>query len=151
MTPIQFDDFIFKLVVVDKLMFQDRVLPEFDLAALEKALGEKLYERGSWKVPDDDYEGMVPQIRRWFEDLQVSAEQVAGIEHLGFGGARIQLVVAPNWGGENDLFDLTVASAADVHLLPSLKRVEAIFDLANGAAVVSAFAAKGVVLKHSEL
>lgn len=50
-------------------------------------------------------------------------------------------MIAPNWSGENARFDVTADSAKDLHLLPALKKVSAIYDLAKRAAAVEAFAA----------
>lgn len=41
-------------MVLNELMYRRRSVSAFDLATLEAELDRKLFDRGSWAVPDDN-------------------------------------------------------------------------------------------------
>ncbi len=116
-----FQDFFLKLVVVEKLMYQDRTLtPAFSLE-------HHMRERG---VEDlDDYVGeneleftILDEARAYFEALDIPEELLATVDEVTFdGGLRVYMECAPVWDGEDDLFD--VRSLVDLDLLPNLELV----------------------------
>lgn len=137
-----------KLMVVDQLM-EEGVIPPFKLSIVEKAVGKKLYVGANWVMPEDGFFGMQPEVRDWFWHRPLKKEWVARIESLIWGpGAPTMEHVAPYWDGEDTLFDLTVDDAADVKLLPNLKKLSALFNQAHAKKIKTAFAKQGVTLKH---
>lgn len=137
-----------KLIVVDKLM-EEGVIPPFKLSVVEKAAGKKLYVGANWVMPEGEFFGMQPEVRDWFWRHPLKREWVTRIEALSWGpGAPTMEHVAPNWDGEDALFDLTVEDAADVKLLPNLKKISALYDQAHAKKIKGAFAKQGVTLKH---
>src|SRR5688572_21723050 len=104
----QFQDLVFKLVVINHLMYRDETLPRFDLKEVERATGKALYVQGNWVLPEDGFYGMIPEVKAHFEAYEIPAELLASITSLHWeGGEELQGQVAPNWDGEDSLFDLT--------------------------------------------
>ncbi|WP_433701207.1 DUF6892 domain-containing protein [Nocardiopsis sp. CA-288880] len=123
-----FQDFNFKLLVVEKLMYDDGTLsPRFTLSEHLKGLGithapyEYAYSIGKeFQVLDE--------ARAYFEALEISAEQLATVDSVLFdGGLRVFMECAPVWDGEDDLFD--VRSLDDLDLVPNLRRFQCAEDL----------------------
>jgi hypothetical protein len=112
-----FRDFNFKLVVVEKLMYEDQVLtPAFRFADLVPGdAWQYVYDRGlAYQVQ--------PEARAYFEALEISPDLLATVDELVLdGGLQVYHECAPVWDGEDDLFDIT--SLADLALVPSLRRV----------------------------
>ncbi|GLY39755.1 hypothetical protein Amsp01_057780 [Amycolatopsis sp. NBRC 101858] len=113
-----FRDFNFKLVVVEKLMYQDEVLtPAFRFADVVPGgdAWQYAYDRGlAYQVQ--------PEARAYFEALEISPELLATVDELLLdGGLQVYQECAPVWDGEDDLFDIT--SLADLALVPGLRRV----------------------------
>ncbi|MEU0797969.1 hypothetical protein ABZ342_48555 [Amycolatopsis sp. NPDC005961] len=113
-----FRDFNFKLVVVEKLMYDDQVLtPAFRFADLVPGgdAWQYAYDRGSaYQVQ--------PEARAYFEALEISPGLLATVDELLLdGGLRVYQECAPVWDGEDDLFDIT--SLTDLALVPNLRRV----------------------------
>ncbi|HEY4179995.1 MAG TPA: hypothetical protein VGM90_24300 [Kofleriaceae bacterium] len=138
-----------KLMVVDKLMAM-KIIPKFKLSTVEKAAGKKLYDGANWIMPDDDPFGMQPETRDWFMSLPLKREWVAKIKELSWSpGAPTMDNVAPTWDGEDELFYVTAADAADLPLLPNLTAISAVFSPKDETKTVKAFAAKGVELRRA--
>jgi uncharacterized protein DUF6892 len=116
--PGVFHDFNFKLVVVEKLMYQDRTLtPAFRFADL-------IPGGDAWRYVHD--RGLAyqvqPEARAYFEALEISPGLLATVDELILdGGLAVYQECAPIWDGEDDLFDIT--SLADLALVPRLRRV----------------------------
>ncbi|MFF8096305.1 DUF6892 domain-containing protein [Streptomyces sp. NPDC016675] len=138
-----FQDFNFKLVVIDVLMYEKALLtPAFDL-------GARMRERGIdipavYVLENDIDDEVLDESRTFFEELEIGDELLAEVETLCFdAGQEIYRHCAPAWGGEDDLFD--IRSLDDLALLPNLKRVTAVDDgtlVARGKWEI--FAARGV-------
>ncbi|RII20716.1 hypothetical protein DSC45_02630 [Streptomyces sp. YIM 130001] len=119
----KFRDFNFKLLVIEQLMYTDRVLGEpFDLARyMQEHRGvDDLYQYG--------YENelgytVLDEARHYFDSLELSTEQLAIVEELVIdGGSEVYMQCTSTWDGEDDLFD--VRSLEDLDLLPNLKRID---------------------------
>ncbi|MER5746476.1 DUF6892 domain-containing protein [Streptomyces sp. NPDC002225] len=127
-----FRDFNFKLLVIEKLMYEDRTLtPAFSIDELLSARGARsamdyVYEQGlEFTVLDES--------RAYFEALEISEELLATVETLLVdGGNRVYYHCSPVWDGEDELFD--VASLDDLDLLPNLRRVSGAQDCGIGVA-----------------
>jgi hypothetical protein len=113
-----FQDFNFKLVVVEKLMYDDAALtPAFRIADVLPAGDpwQYAYDRGlAYQV--------LPEARAYFSALEIGPDLLATVDELVLdGGLRVYQECAPVWDGEDDLFD--IRSLADLPLLPNLRRV----------------------------
>jgi hypothetical protein len=109
--PIPFVDTNFKLAVVQELMYNQDLLPRFDLReyAVEQGF---TYDAGSVEA--------VPEALAYFEALEVPVELAEKITEIEMdGGNEIYLEIAPNWDGEDALFD--VDEFADLRHFPNLK------------------------------
>ncbi|WP_199551524.1 hypothetical protein [Streptomyces sp. N35] len=122
----EFQDFNFKLVVIDELMYGQRVLtPAFDLGARLRAQG--IGDPASYVLGNGLHEVVLDESRRYFEALEIGDELLARVDELCFdAGLDIYWHCAPAWDGEDDLFD--VRSLDDLALLPHLKRVTFVDD-----------------------
>ncbi|MEV7283411.1 hypothetical protein AB0O01_02370 [Streptomyces sp. NPDC093252] len=123
----EFQDFNFKLVVIDQLMYRERILaPAFDLGALLLAQGVTDHP-ASYVLLNGLDEEVLEVSRAYFGQLEIGDDLLAGVESLCFdAGLDIYGHCAPAWDGEDDLFD--VRSLADLALLPGLRRVVAVDD-----------------------
>ncbi|RSN54482.1 hypothetical protein DMH01_36785 [Amycolatopsis sp. WAC 04182] len=114
---IRFTDPNFKLAVVQELMYNQELLPKFDLGqyAAEKGF---TYDSGSVEA--------VPEALAYFEALEIPAEFAEKITEIEMdGGNEIYLQIAPNWDGEDSLFD--VDEFADVDHFPHLKSMTLLY------------------------
>lgn len=115
--PIPFADTNFKLAVVQELMYNQNLLPRFDLREYAAAQGFT-YDEGSF--------GAVPEALAYFEALEVPAELAGKITEIYMdGGNEIYLEIAPGWDGEDGLFD--VDEFADVRHFPHLKSMTLLY------------------------
>ena len=109
--PIPFADANFKLAVVQELMYNQELLPKFDLRAHAAEQGFTY---------DDGSVAAVPEALAYFEALEVPEELAEKITEIEMdGGNEIYLEIAPNWDGEDGLFD--VDEFADLRHFPHLK------------------------------
>ncbi|MFJ8990809.1 DUF6892 domain-containing protein [Streptomyces sp. NPDC102279] len=138
-----FQEFNFKLLVIEKLMYADETLtPRFRLADLVRARGlggdpwSYAYAQGlSCQV--------IPEARAHSEALEIDDELLATVDELIVdGGLQVYQECAPVWDGEDDLFD--VVSPADLDLLPRLGRVVSTVPLAEE--LRDALARRGVAI-----
>ncbi|WP_435874247.1 DUF6892 domain-containing protein [Nocardia fluminea] len=97
--------------------------PKLEPWSLEDTLEAQGFDGDLWEYSADNYyDQVVPEAQAYFENLELSAELLAGIEQLIFdGGCQVYFECCPHWDGEGKQFD--VASLDDLHLLPNLRRV----------------------------
>jgi hypothetical protein len=110
-------DLNFKLMVVQRLMYDDEVLlPKFDVCEFaENYKGRKI------DLEEISYE-MIPEVKAWFEGLDIPLELLWDIKELrASGGDEIYHQLIPHWDGEDEVFD--VVSAEDVKYFPNLKKI----------------------------
>ena len=107
-----FDDFGFKLVVVNSLLNQEN-----SFAAQLKQLQEQYveaYEDGTFEC--------IPEMVDFFENLQLTEQELESVKELVFdGGEDIYFLLMPDWDGESDEFE--VQSIGGVELLKNLESV----------------------------
>lgn len=118
---LNFKDFGFKLAVINKLMYQDNLItPKLETQSfIEKARG--LNEGEGYDVIEEEGYEIIPEIKEYFENLEITDSMVQDITELtSDGGDDIYLEIIPFWDGEDQVFD--VKSAVDVKLLPNLKK-----------------------------
>lgn len=114
---IPFTDTNFKLAVVQELMYNQGLLPKFDLSQYAAEQGFT-YDGGSV--------GAVPEALAYFEALEVPVELAEKVTEIEMdGGNDIYLEIAPNWDGEDDLFD--VDEFADLRHFPNLKSMTLLY------------------------
>ncbi|MDR6594386.1 DUF6892 domain-containing protein [Saccharothrix longispora] len=114
---IPFADANFKLAVVQELMYDQDLLPRFDLREYAAEQGFT-YDHGSVEA--------VPEALAYFEALEVPVELAEKITEIGMdGGNEVYLQIAPNWDGEDDLFD--VDEFADLRHFPNLKSMTLLY------------------------
>jgi hypothetical protein len=115
--PIPFTDLNFKLAVVQELMYNQGLLPRFDLREYAAEQGFT-YDAGSVDA--------VPEALAYFEALEVPVELAEKITEIEMdGGNEIYLEIAPNWDGEDGLFD--VDEFADLRHFPHLKSMTLLY------------------------
>ncbi len=137
MTAIQFEDFNFKLAVINKLMYEDETLgPRFDIHEFASA-----YTKREVDVDEDGYE-VIPEAKAYFEALEIPPHLLKDIESLSQdGGDDIYMNICPIWSGEDETF--TIQSAEDAKHLPALKRATLLYNEDNPE-ILAAFEARGV-------
>ncbi|WP_432103769.1 DUF6892 domain-containing protein [Streptomyces sp. bgisy091] len=118
----QFNDFNFKLLVIEKLMYEDETLtPAF-------SIDERMRDRGITDTVGYVYEHdlayqVLEESRAYFEQLEISDELLASVDELLLdGGHQVYYECSPVWDGEDDLFD--VRSLDDLALLPNLRLID---------------------------
>jgi hypothetical protein len=118
---VQFKDFNFKLAVIERLMYEQGVLtPRFDVCDFVAAYTERQID-----IEKEGYD-IIPEVRAYFEQLEIPAELLPRIEEIDQDGGNIYLQICPFWDGEDDLFN--IQSAEDAALLPNLKSVTLFYD-----------------------
>ena len=113
---LAFKNFNFKIAVMNELMYEKALLqPKFDVF-------EYCEERGI--DPYADF-GALPQAKKWFKDYPVPADLAEQVSELYLdGGNEIYLQIAPDWDGEDDLFDIKNIDAAELTPFINLKKIE---------------------------
>ncbi|MFD5826104.1 DUF6892 domain-containing protein [Lentzea sp. NPDC060358] len=115
--PISFTDANFKLAVVQELMYNQDLLPRFELSAYAEEQGFT-YDRWTFEA--------VPEALAYFAALEVPAELAEKVTEIYMdGGNQIYLEIAPGWDGEDGLFD--VHEFADVRHFPHLKSMTLLY------------------------
>ena len=109
-----FEDFNFKLIVVNSLLDEE---PSFE-DELER-MKEKYTD--NYDLYND--EGPIEEMLQYFEELYLTKEDLSKITSLTFdGGNDIYSLIWPNWDGEDDFFD--VESVDGFQSLRNLERIE---------------------------
>ena len=140
----QFSNLTFKLAVINELMYVQEGLPPFTFHTVEAATGRPLYTDGIWHAPNDDYFGMLPEVREYFEKMTLTRSQLALVTTIRWdAGSKIQHDVAPNWDGEDDIFDFDEGVLKDLPLVPNLESVDALHDPENSE-LVEGFRERGI-------
>lgn len=133
---VQFQDFNFKLAVIERLMYQQGVLtPRFDVYDFVAA-----YTARQIDIEEEGYD-IIPEVRAYFEQLEIPAELLSSIEAINQdGGDYIYAQLYPFWDGEDDIFN--IQSAEDAALLPNLKSVTLFYD--DDARILEEFRQRGI-------
>ncbi|SED02793.1 hypothetical protein SAMN05216483_2934 [Streptomyces sp. 2131.1] len=138
-----FRDFNFKLLVIEKLMYDDETLtPAFRIADCLKAKG--IDDPQTYAYDNDLAFTVLDEARAHFEALEISPELLATVETLALdGGLRVYQECSPVWDGEDDLYD--VGSLDDLDLLPNLRLISGVDDCGMGAAFdLDVLASRGI-------
>lgn len=112
-------DFNFRLAVIQELMYEQGLLPNFDVWGF--------CEQYTAREIDLEEEGytVIPEVKAWFETLPISREMAEQVTELYFdGGNDIYRQLIPFWDGEDEVFDITKVTADDLAQLPNLKTID---------------------------
>lgn len=108
-----FEDFNFKLIVIDSLLEKKTSFSE-----QLKELAEKHTENYEWYSG----QGMIEPVVSFLEELVLTEEDLDQVTELCFdGGSQIYFLLKPDWDGEDDRFDVT--SVSGFERLKNLKSV----------------------------
>lgn len=109
-----FDDFGFKLVVINSLLDKE-VSFSTQLEEMKAKYVDSFNEYGSYQY--------IPEMVKFFENLKLTEEDLKCVTELYFdGGEDIYFLIMPDWDGETEEFD--VRSVDGYKLLRNLERVE---------------------------
>lgn len=113
------DNFNFKLAIIEELMYnQNSLTPKFDIYEFAREYPKRDID------PNDYYDAMIPEIKKWFANLPIPkalAKQITQL-HLD-GGNDVFAQLIPQWDGECDIFDIKKLSEAEFSQFPNLKTI----------------------------
>ena len=117
---LTFTNFNFKLAVIQELMYKQELLkPKFDVYDFCNDYAKKEID------PDDYYDKMIPEVKSWFQQLEIPVELAPKVTQLFLdGGNEINMQLIPQWDGENDLFDIKSISDEELAQFPNLKLID---------------------------
>lgn len=111
---LEFKDFNFKLMVIQNLMYEQKVLPEFNL--------EEFAEQCKNEI-DLQSEEPISEVVRYFKKFPIPKSMAETVTELNAdGGDEIYTQISPGWDGEEDWY--FVKKAVDVSQFPNLKKVD---------------------------
>ena len=109
-----FEDFGFKLIIIDSLLNKQ---PSFEDKL--KLLKEKYIDSYECYVN----KGIIKEILTFFEKIVLTEEDLRKVTELCFdGGNDVYFLVQPDWNGEDDSFN--ISSVTGFERLVNLKEVE---------------------------
>ena len=119
---LQFDNFNFKLAIIQELMYDINVLqPEFDIYEFAKEYkGEEI---------DTESETVIEPALDYFKNLQIpkSLAKEVGSFYMD-GGNEVYMNIIPLWDGEDGYFDLNDVSLAELRQFPNLTEATVLTD-----------------------
>ena len=117
---LKFDTPEFAYAIIEELMYNQELLaPKFNVFDFAKDLGEECFDPGDFSFK------IIPKVREWFLDLPIPAELGARVERLCMdGGLMIYTQLAPEWDGEDDLFDIPTLTEAELAQFPNLTTID---------------------------
>ncbi|MBQ8950725.1 MAG: hypothetical protein IJ065_06110 [Eubacterium sp.] len=111
-----FDNFNFKLAVIQELMYEQEVLkPYFDIYDYAK------FKKAKWNLDTiKNVRGAV----NFFKELPIPVSMAEKVERILMdGGNNIYLNIAPCWDGEDERFYIDKLSEAELKQFPNLKKM----------------------------
>ena len=119
---LQFDNFNFKLAIIQELMYDINVLqPEFDIYEFAKEYkGEEI---------DTESETAIEPALEYFKNLQIpkSLAKEVGAFYMD-GGNEVYMNIIPQWDGEDGYFDLNDVSLTELRQFPNLTEATVLTD-----------------------
>ena len=136
---MKFEDFNFKLAVIQNLMYEQRQLsPRFDLRAFIKSYSERQID-----IANEGYE-IISEAKQYFEQLEIPTSLMLSIDEIyQDGGNEIYLQLCPFWNGEDDIFN--IQSVADIEKLPNLTTITLFYD--KDEQILEEFQKRGIIAK----
>ncbi|MDO4228587.1 MAG: hypothetical protein Q4C98_02125, partial [Capnocytophaga sp.] len=115
-----FDNFNFKLAVIEELMYNQKVLkPAFDVFDFCENYTQREID------PEDYYFEPIPEVQKWFEDLPIPASLAPKVTELYFdGGNEIYMQIIPYWDGEDDFYDIKSLTERELSQFKNLKTID---------------------------
>lgn len=146
----EFEDFHFKLLVIEELMYQQKVLlPIFDLDKFVKEYTKREIEIYTCEA--------IPEVKKYFKNLDIPKELLAKVTTLyqdsGLnGGSEFINQLFPDWdpGAGDEVFKITNKAVADLELLPNLKKIIGIEASNPSKKLIKAFETKDIILELEE-
>lgn len=119
-TDLKFKNLNFKLAIIQELMYVQEILkPKFDVYEFCKEYTRKEI------IPDDYFDEMIPEVKKWFKDLPIPASMADKITELYFdGGNEIYAQLIPQWDGEDNIYDIKSLSEEELAQFPNLKKID---------------------------
>lgn len=134
---ILFSDFNFKLLVIDELMYNQKVLePIFNTRDFID-----FYTTREIDFEKEGYE-IIPEIATYFKDLPIPKKFATLIEKLTQNGNIIYGEIFPFWDGDDDTFD--IKSAEDAVHFPNLKKITIFPNETMDETVLNQYIKKGI-------
>lgn len=119
---LQFDNFNFKLAIIQELMYDINVLqPEFDIYEFAKEYkGEEI---------DTESDTVIEPALEYFKNLQIpkSLAKEVGSFYMD-GGNEVYMNIIPQWDGEDGYFDLNDVSLTELRQFPNLTEATILTD-----------------------
>ena len=119
---LQFDNFNFKLAIIQELMYDINVLqPEFDIYEFAKEYkGEEI---------DTESDTVIEPALDYFKNLQIpkSLAKEVGSFYMD-GGNEVYMNIIPLWDGEDGYFDLNDVSLTELRQFPNLTEATILTD-----------------------
>ena len=119
---LQFDNFNFKLAIIQELMYDINVLqPEFDIYEFAKEYkGEEI---------DTESDTVIEPALDYFKNLQIpkSLAKEVGSFYMD-GGNEVYMNIIPQWDGEDGYFDLNDVSLTELRQFPNLTEATILTD-----------------------
>ena len=119
---LEFDNFNFKLAIIQELMYDINVLqPEFDIYEFAKEYkGEEI---------DTESDTVIEPALDYFKNLQIpkSLAKEVGSFYMD-GGNEVYMNIIPLWDGEDGYFDLNDVSLAELRQFPNLTEATILTD-----------------------
>ena len=119
---LQFDNFNFKLAIIQELMYDINVLqPEFDIYEFAKEYkGEEI---------DTESDTVIEPALEYFKNLQIpkSLAKEVGSFYMD-GGNEVYMNIIPQWDGEDGYFDLNDVSLTELRQFPNLTEATVLTD-----------------------
>lgn len=114
---LTFDNFNFKLAVINELMYEQEILkPYFDIYDYME------FKKANWNL---ETEKNVRAAVQFFKDLPIPSAYAEKITRISMdGGNQIYLNIAPMWDGEDARFDVDKLTAVELKQFPNLKEME---------------------------
>ena len=119
---LQFDNFNFKLAIIQELMYDINVLqPEFDIYEFAKEY--------KGEVIDTESETAIEPALEYFKNLQIpkSLAKEVGSFYMD-GGNEVYMNIIPLWDGEDGYFDLNDVSLTELRQFPNLTEATILTD-----------------------
>ena len=117
---IQFQNFNFKLLIIEELMYNKELLkPKFDIYEFAK-----LYDKREISIEEEGYDP-IPEAIEWFETLPIKASLAKHVKELNLdGGSDVYCQIWPFGDGECDYFDVKNLDIEDLKQFPNLKEID---------------------------
>lgn len=116
---IELTDFNFRLAIIQELMYEQDLLPRFDVWEFCNQ-----YTTREIDIEEEGYD-VIPEVKAWFEALPISKEMAEQVTKLYFdGGNEVYGQIVPFWDGEDDLYDIAQLTLEDLAQFPNLKTID---------------------------